>query len=57
MADPRNHEHIKKAFLHMKKGEVAWIKYGPKYHGQIYHKYCKKDHIAKDAVIGPWIWI
>jgi len=41
----------------MKKGEVAWIKIGPKYHGQIYHNYCKRDHVAKDAVIGPDIWI
>ena len=30
MASVHHHEHIKKAFLQMKKGEQAWIKLGPK---------------------------
>lgn len=41
MADPRYHEHIRKAFLTMRKGDLAWIKYSPKYHNNIYHKFCK----------------
>lgn len=57
MNSPQQHEHIRQAFFTMKKGEVCWIKIGPKYHGQIYHNYCKRDHVAKDAVIGPDIWI
>ena len=51
------HEHIRKAFLKMKKGEIAWIKYGPEAHKNIYHKYCKKDHLDKDLVLGDTIWI
>lgn len=57
MASPQQHEHIRKAFLTMKKGEIAWVKIGPKHHNRIYHNYCKKDHLAKDAVIGDSIWI
>jgi hypothetical protein len=41
----------------MKKGEIAWFNIGPKYHGNIYHNYCKKDHLAKDVVISDRIWI
>ena len=41
----------------MKKGEVVWLKIGPKYHKDVYHKACKRDHIAKDADIGRNIWM
>jgi len=41
----------------MKKGEIAWIKIGPKQHGNIYHNYCKKTHIAPETVLGDKIWI
>ena len=41
----------------MRKGEISWLKIASKYHNDIYHKYCKKDHIAKDAEIGKNIWI
>lgn len=57
MANLQQHEHLRFAFLTMKKGEIAWFNIGPKYHGNIYHNYCKRDHIASDAVIGDRIWI
>ena len=41
----------------MKKGEIAWLKIGSEYHKDVYHKCCKKDHIAKDAIIGTNIWL
>ena len=41
----------------MKKGEIAWIKIGPKQHGNLYHNYCKKTHIAPDTVLGDKIWL
>lgn len=41
----------------MRKGEIAWFNIGPEYHGNIYHNYCKRDHIAADAVITDRIWI
>jgi len=41
----------------MKKGEIAWINIGPKCHKNIYHNYCKKDHLSKDVEIGDRIWI
>ena len=40
----------------MKKGEVVWLKIGPKHHKNVYHNSCKKDHIAEDADIGTYIW-
>lgn len=52
MSDPRQHEHIRQAFLTMRKGEIVWLKIGPKYHGNIYHNYCKKDHLKPDVVLG-----
>lgn len=57
MANQQQHEHMRKAFLTMKKGEIAWFQIGPKYHGNIYHNYCKKDHLAPDVKIGANIWI
>lgn len=57
MSDPRQHEHIRQAFLTMRKGEIAWLKIGPKYHGNIYHNYCKKDHLKPDVVLGQDIYI
>jgi len=57
MANMDQHEHVRKAFRTMKKGEVAWLEIGPKHHGNIYHKFCKKDHLAADVVIGDKIWI
>jgi hypothetical protein len=57
MGDERQHEHIREAFLTMRKGEVAWIQIGPKYHNDIYHKFCKKDHLKADTVLGPNIYI
>ena len=57
MATLSQHEHIRLAFAKMKKGEIAWIKYGPQYHKNIYHNYCKKDHLAKDLVLGDQLWI
>lgn len=57
MAGEQQHEHLRKIFLTTCKGEIAWIDIGPSYHGNIYHTYCKKDHLAKDAVIGDRIWI
>jgi hypothetical protein len=41
----------------MRKGEVVWLKISPKYHGNIYHKYCKKDHIKPETVLGQDIYI
>jgi hypothetical protein len=41
----------------MEKGEIAWFDIGPTYHGNIYHNYCKRDHIVKDAIISDRIWI
>ena len=52
MSDPRQHEHIRLAFQTMRKGEIVWLKIGPKYHGNIYHNYCKKDHLKPDVVLG-----
>jgi hypothetical protein len=57
MSNLQLHEHLRKAFFTMKKGEVVWLKIGPKHHKEVYHKSCKKDHIAKDADIGTNIWI
>ena len=57
MAVLTQHEHIRKAFSKMKKGEIAWIKFGPKYHKNIYHNYCKKDHLDKESELGDKIWI
>jgi hypothetical protein len=42
----------------MRKGEVAWIKYSPEYHSNIYHNGClKKDGVHKDQNIGENIFI
>ena len=57
MDNLQQHEHIRRAFFTMKKGEISWIRIGTKYHNDIYQKFCKQDHIAKDAVIGKNIWI
>lgn len=57
MANLQQHEHLRLAFLTMRKGEIAWFNIGPEYHGNIYHNYCKRDHIAADAVITDRIWI
>ena len=38
MADDMGLEHLKMAFLTMRKGEISWIKFGPKYHNNVYHK-------------------
>jgi hypothetical protein len=57
MSDTRGHEHIRAAFLTMRRGDVAWIKIGPKYHGNIYHTYCKKEHLLADQKLGPDIYI
>lgn len=57
MADQRYHEHQRKAFLTMRKGDQAWIKYSPDYHKNIYHSFCKKDQIHKDKSIGQFIFM
>jgi hypothetical protein len=57
MANLQQHEHLRQAFLTMRKGEIAWYNIGPKYHSNIYHNYCKKEHLAEDAIIGDRIWI
>lgn len=57
MADPCYHEHIRKAFRTMRKGDSVWIKYSPKYHNNIYHKFCKQDHLHSDQKIGESIFI
>lgn len=38
MADDMGLEHLKRAFLTMQKGEISWIKFGHKYHNNVYHK-------------------
>ena len=45
MTDNRGHEFIRSAFLTMKRGEVVWLKIGPKHHGNIYHTHCKREHL------------
>jgi hypothetical protein len=39
----------------MKKGEIVWLKISPKYHQNIYHNFCKKDHIQ--GTVGESIYI
>ena len=57
MSSLQQHEFLRKAFFTMKKGEVVWLKIGPKHHKDVYHNSCTKDHISKDAEIGTDIWM
>jgi len=57
MSDQRYHEHLRKAFNTMRKGEVVWIKYSPKYHKNIYHNFCKNNTLHSDKNIGDSIFI
>jgi hypothetical protein len=58
MGDKNYQEHLRIVFSTMRKGEVAWIKYSPEYHSNIYHNGClKKDGIHKDQNIGENIFI
>ena len=36
---------------------MVWIKIGPKYHGNIYHNFCKRTHLSPDSNIGECIFI
>ena len=55
MGNPQFHEHMRMAFRTMRKGEIAWIKIGPKYHNNIYHFHSNKDHVQDK--IGDTIWM
>ena len=57
MSDLRNHDHIRRAFAQMRKGNVAWIKIGPKYHQNIYHQFCKKSHLDPNVKLGEYIYM
>lgn len=57
MFDQRGHEHIKRTFKTMRRGEIVWIKFGEKYHDNLYHKFCKKGHLAPDYKPGQFIWM
>ena len=48
MADKKGHDFIRKTFLTMRRGEVVWIKIGPKYHNNVYHTFCKKEHLLAE---------
>jgi hypothetical protein len=41
----------------MRKGEISWVKIASKYHCNIYHKHCKKDHLSAETVLGENIYI
>jgi len=41
----------------MRKGEMAWLRISPKYHGNIYHKFCKKNHLSPETELGEFIYI
>mmetsp|Transcript_34646 Transcript_34646/g.53006 ORF Transcript_34646/g.53006 Transcript_34646/m.53006 type:complete len:137 (-) Transcript_34646:522-932(-) len=54
MSDNRQHDHIRKAFFTMRKGEVVWLKMSPLVHRKMYH--FQKPHV--DATkIGDWIYL
>lgn len=57
MADERSYEYIRAAFLTMRKGEIVWLKIGPKHHKNIYHTFCSKDHLKPGTKIGQDIYL
>ena len=49
MGDKNYQEHLRKAFSSMRKSEIAWFKYSPEFHLNIYHNGClKKDGVHKE---------
>lgn len=57
MADRKGHDYIRTAFLTMCKGDVVWLKIGEKHHKNIYHTYCKKEHLMTGHQLGPDIYL
>lgn len=57
MADKKGHEFYKQTFLTMRKGEIVWIKLDQKNHGNIFHTFCKKEHLLAEQQLGPDIFI
>ena len=57
MSDRGKLEHLRSAFKTMRKGEIAWFKFTPELHQEIYHKHFSKDHVADDAVIGRFLFV
>jgi hypothetical protein len=41
----------------MRSGDTVWLKIGPKYHKDIYHKFCKKTHLDPNVKLGPYIFM